>query len=892
MNKSDSEMEEDSNEEVSKVHNIPGYKNMEDFNKEGFSIIRESIGHANKLPLSDFDHLSLKKSFKNVMAGESNRILSMMNKILKQYQVKGNFKTSSLEFKADLLVETNDSILEKVADSIDEIGGIKKLAYNPDVVTLPPAKINGSWNRNLKPASPLNFTKQTDTSSSTLKSSTQKYFTDKIDNSNDRPWQPRIKEKPNSLKPLSVMLEETERGEEFSHPYETELEKFSVPEEQLTIDEEEPVFPKPLEETKFVEVDTEEKLNELLEDLRKYKIIAIDLEHHSFRSFMGITCLMQISTGDTDYIIDTLVLRNKLFILNEVFTKPTILKLFHGADSDILWLQRDLSLYIVNMFDTHQAAKVLGYSSLSLAYLLERFCNVTPNKIFQKADWRIRPLSDELKKYAREDTHYLIYIYKMMKIEVLKKSGNDDRLLNIVYDRSTDICKRRFFKQRCTEDSFLDFYDSCNRHFDKKQLFALKELYYWRNQIARDYDESLGYVLPNHMLIKIAEELPREMQNILSLCNPVPPFVRSNLLELHQIILKARDISLDQPILQEDIRARGAFKERKFIDSRLFSPFDNSHLDKEKNMTPGLLEDGEYDLNDILNKEIPMIKSEPIIRMGGPKEKVEIPPLKNYRTLTPYQRYACVKLFAEEEQKQKEAEMIQKELPKQVDVKPVISEVILLQDDEEEIQENLTHLINENRTEKERFDSIKNHLNLLSRKTQEDIETQKRLEENLYKKASAIITERQASVMNIEKCKKRKREDSEERESSSEDEMVDQKPSKKSLNNRGTKPNRGNFQGVDTSRSEKDKSRKRKSKDGNTHNWESKKAKTNTPKKCHSRNEKHDGNNDRNIEAFDYSSVDFRQFEGGAGAVNKRKVFGSKFKTNRKNPNNRGKRHQ
>lgn len=27
-------------------------------------------------------------------------------------------------------------------------------------------------------------------------------------------------------------------------------------------------------------------------------------------------------------------------------------QVFHGADSDILWLQRDFHMYVVNMFDT------------------------------------------------------------------------------------------------------------------------------------------------------------------------------------------------------------------------------------------------------------------------------------------------------------------------------------------------------------------------------------------------------------------------------------------------------------------------------------------------------------------------------------------------------------
>ena len=65
-------------------------------------------------------------------------------------------------------------------------------------------------------------------------------------------------------------------------------------------------------------------------------------------------------------------------------------QVFHGADSDIEWLQRDCGLYVVNMFDTHQASKVLAFPRLSLAYLLQHFCNVAADKRLQLADWRIR----------------------------------------------------------------------------------------------------------------------------------------------------------------------------------------------------------------------------------------------------------------------------------------------------------------------------------------------------------------------------------------------------------------------------------------------------------------------------------------------------------------------
>ena len=102
----------------------------------------------------------------------------------------------------------------------------------------------------------------------------------------------------------------------------------------------------------FEYIDDENDLGKIIDELTSYKEIAIDLEHHSHRTFAGITCLMQISTRDKDYVLDTISLRNKMFLLNNVFVDPSIVKVFHGCRHDIEWLQRDFGLYIVNCFDT------------------------------------------------------------------------------------------------------------------------------------------------------------------------------------------------------------------------------------------------------------------------------------------------------------------------------------------------------------------------------------------------------------------------------------------------------------------------------------------------------------------------------------------------------------
>ena len=59
-------------------------------------------------------------------------------------------------------------------------------------------------------------------------------------------------------------------------------------------------------------MDTAAALRSMAERLAGVAEVAVDLEHHSHRSFQGITCLMQISTRSEDFVVDALALRNDL----------------------------------------------------------------------------------------------------------------------------------------------------------------------------------------------------------------------------------------------------------------------------------------------------------------------------------------------------------------------------------------------------------------------------------------------------------------------------------------------------------------------------------------------------------------------------------------------------
>ncbi|XP_031818730.1 exosome component 10 [Sarcophilus harrisii] len=587
---------------------LPGFKDADSFVKFALGSVLAATKASNGLPQAgdEYDFYRSFPGFRAFCETQGERLLQCMSKVM-QYQgcrshIKDRSKVTELEDKFDLLVDSNDVILERVGILLDEASGVNK---NQQPI-LPagmqvPKTIVSSWNRK---AGEYNKKKQSETfrllhAKNIIRP--QLKFREKVDNSNT-PFVPKIFIKPHAQKPLAQALtkerrERQERPEDldvppaladflyqqrtqqieqdmFAHPYQYELDHFTPPD--AVLQKPQIQMYRSVEETPCHFVSTLDELVELNEKLLSCKDFGIDLEHHSYRSFLGLTCLMQISTRTEDFIIDTLELRCDLYILNESFTDPAIVKVFHGADMDIEWLQKDFGLYVVNMFDTHQAARILNLGRHSLDHLLKLYCNVETNKQYQLADWRIRPLPEEMFNYARHDTHYLLYIYDKMRSDLWERANGQPAQLQVVWQRSKDICLKKFIKPIFTEDSYLELYRKQKKHLNTQQLTAFQLLYSWRDRTARREDESYGYVLPNHMMLKIAEELPKEPQGIIACCNPVPPLVRQQINEMHLLIQQAREM----PLLKSEV-ASGVKKSKsqpvpERIENALFGPHDYS----------------------------------------------------------------------------------------------------------------------------------------------------------------------------------------------------------------------------------------------------------------------------------------------------------------------------
>ncbi|KAK3869307.1 hypothetical protein Pcinc_025355 [Petrolisthes cinctipes] len=511
-----------------------GGKKMDDFVKSAMMDVKRCQKMA--MELQGWQHYRDYPGVQQTIDQVNSTISSVIGNIFCHQDIKLDLSDLRLSDKLEMIREGNDALLERINSDVDEAAGVKK-NHDEELMTPVIKKVQApstpGRSKNVVLLAARNVQKP------------QLFFTEKISNSAKQPFVPFLTEKPNSLKPLSILICLDPTGREYySHPYEYELNHWNPEPNQLEYTEAIP--PRPMKDSSLIMIDTEHDLMNLVKQLSKCTEIAVDLEHHAFRSYLGLTCLMQISTRTTDYIVDTLALRGKLTILNEVFTHRKITKVIHGSDYDVLWLQRDCGVYLVNLFDTHQAAIVLEYPHRSLAALLHRFCDIQANKIFQRADWRIRPLPEEFIEYARQDTHSLLYIYDQLKIELIDKGNNLNNLITSVYDRSRELCLKRYEKPIVGRESHQVLYRHSRKAFNSKQMFALRELYLWRDKVGREQDESPEYVLPKHMLLQIAEVLPKEMQGILACCNPIPPLVKTELLTLHTIIREARE----QPIVE------------------------------------------------------------------------------------------------------------------------------------------------------------------------------------------------------------------------------------------------------------------------------------------------------------------------------------------------------
>jgi ribonuclease D len=256
-------------------------------------------------------------------------------------------------------------------------------------------------------------------------------------------------------------------------------------------------------------VDTPTDLQALVTDLLQQKMLAVDTESNSLYAYREQVCLIQFSTEDQDYLVDPLAL-DDLSPLDEIFSSKKIEKIFHAAEYDIICLKRDFHFDFNNIFDTMQAARILGCENLGLGSLLEEEFGVKLDKHYQRANWGKRPLPQQLKDYARLDTHYLIPLHQRLNEKLKKK----ERLLLAREDfaRVTQVPAGNH------ENGMGHFWRMVSKfELTQRKIAVLYELYEYRERMAQSMDRPVFKVLSERTLVLLAQIQPRSMEDLFNM---------------------------------------------------------------------------------------------------------------------------------------------------------------------------------------------------------------------------------------------------------------------------------------------------------------------------------------------------------------------------------------
>ncbi|HKW27741.1 MAG TPA: HRDC domain-containing protein [Verrucomicrobiae bacterium] len=241
-------------------------------------------------------------------------------------------------------------------------------------------------------------------------------------------------------------------------------------------------------------INTDAKLAALLPVIKSASWLALDTEADSLHAYPEKVCLIQISTGAGDTLIDPLAGINLDPLLDALNAHELIM---HGADYDLRLLRKHHEFVPSAIFDTMLAARLLGERQFGLSSLVEPFLGVKLDKGSQKADWARRPLTERMEKYARADTHYLKPLADKLKAGLEQKgrlAWHQESCARLIAESSKP--------STANADSVWRIKGS--HALNRRALAVLRGLWEWREGEAIAANRPPFFILNHEKLISIA----------------------------------------------------------------------------------------------------------------------------------------------------------------------------------------------------------------------------------------------------------------------------------------------------------------------------------------------------------------------------------------------------
>ncbi len=339
----------------------------------------------------------------------------------------------------------------------------------------------------------------------------------------------------------------------------------------------------------YESIETQTHLVEFCERIAKESVIGFDTEFVSEDCYRPELCLIQIAAGKHLAVVDPYAVDDTQPFWDLLCT-PGRTVVAHAAREEIRFAYRFTGRPIAGLFDTQLAAGFTGIEyPASLGTLVKSIVGVTLPKGETRTNWRHRPLTEDQLTYALHDVTNLAEMHQKILADIEKL----DRVAWV--DEETERLQNKVID---AEESENWQRVSGSSGLKPRQLEIVRQLWRWREEIARSNDRLPRRVMRDDLIVELAKRGssdPRKIRHIRGL-------ERRNFQDQYDAIAEAIAEGLRTPDDDLPKRARG----RARTASPMLSQFLSTAIaciSRQHKLSPAIVGNSD-DVKDLLAYEL------------------------------------------------------------------------------------------------------------------------------------------------------------------------------------------------------------------------------------------------------------------------------------------------
>ena len=274
------------------------------------------------------------------------------------------------------------------------------------------------------------------------------------------------------------------------------------------------------------------QLSAAAKDWQSSASLGIDTEFVRERTYRADLGLVQISDGDTAWLVDPIAI-GSLEPLTELLAAREITKILHSGSEDLEVLLHVLGVLPDPLVDTQVACAMLG-QPLQMGYhhAVKWMFDVDIDKDQTRSNWCRRPLDRKQLRYAAMDVVLLPLLLEKLR-QKLEDRGRWEWL-----QEDVSRMNQSTLSPVTPENAWLRFPN--NGRLEESTLRVLQALAAWRERVANNKNRARGFVVSDAGLMQMAKIKPSHPEEIQDIDELHPGMLRRYQEQLLQLIAQAR----------------------------------------------------------------------------------------------------------------------------------------------------------------------------------------------------------------------------------------------------------------------------------------------------------------------------------------------------------------